>query len=283
MKLIQNSCDGAYSSIDVRFTKACDNSCSFCIEKDGLDSLGKTDVDALIKGTLDSQIKNVLILGGEPFLQPEKLLQYIIGIANHVDTIYVTTSLPETFITKSNICDLIMDRITGLNVSVQHYDWRVNNILFNAIHNHDRMGVLFKLNQVWANKIRTSINLNSEGINNYDKLLITLYNLQDIGCQHVKINELQHTDQFVSFEEITGYKMKSPFAYGCQTEVKLIGVNMKLTLKRSCFVVEDSLEATFSDLIKGLLRKLIKPKNKFQVIYENGKKENTWLKKEKIC
>lgn len=39
MKLIQNSCDGAFSSLDVRFTKRCDNNCEFCIEKLGIDSL----------------------------------------------------------------------------------------------------------------------------------------------------------------------------------------------------------------------------------------------------
>lgn len=35
-----NSCDGAYDSLDVRFTKACDNDCAFCIERNGINSLG---------------------------------------------------------------------------------------------------------------------------------------------------------------------------------------------------------------------------------------------------
>lgn len=77
MFTMKNSCDGYYSSLDVRFTKVCDNHCDFCIEKDGLKSLGRTNVDNLIQSTIDSSIKDILILGGEPFLQPKKLLRYI--------------------------------------------------------------------------------------------------------------------------------------------------------------------------------------------------------------
>ena len=100
MKLIENSCDGRYTSVDVRFTKKCDNNCSFCIEKTGVDSFGNTNVEKLIKSTIDTGIKDVLVLGGEPFLFPEKLHRYILGIREYVKTIYVTTSLPYTFIKK---------------------------------------------------------------------------------------------------------------------------------------------------------------------------------------
>jgi organic radical activating enzyme len=86
----KNSCDGKYSSIDVRFTKKCDNDCSFCIEKGGLDSLGKPNVDELIKSTISSNLKDVLVLGGEPFLYPEELLKYIKGIREHATDIYIS-------------------------------------------------------------------------------------------------------------------------------------------------------------------------------------------------
>ena len=46
-----NSCDGYYKdSLDVRFTKMCDNNCPFCIEKGGI--TGKsTNVPAMIEAT----------------------------------------------------------------------------------------------------------------------------------------------------------------------------------------------------------------------------------------
>jgi len=85
MKINKNSCDDIYTSLDVRFTKKCDNNCSFCIEKEGLSSLGKTNVDELITSTKNSGIKDILILGGEPFLYPNDLYNYVIGIREFVD------------------------------------------------------------------------------------------------------------------------------------------------------------------------------------------------------
>ena len=96
MKFKINACDGIYSNcLDVRFTKSCDNNCSFCIEKNGIDNLGETNVNQMIVNTIKSNKKTVLILGGEPFLNLNKLLQYIKGIRSYVQNIYITTSLLE--------------------------------------------------------------------------------------------------------------------------------------------------------------------------------------------
>lgn len=279
MKIIKNSCDGAYSSLDVRFTKQCDNNCSFCIEKTGIDSLGKPDVQNMIESTINSGIKDVLILGGEPFLYPDELFEYVSTIRDKVNSIYVTTSLPSTFIKNTEKCYQIIRLIDGLNVSVQHTNWMRNNSILNASAKINRLEILRKLNKQFASKIRTSINLVKYGIDNKIELLRTLNHLQSLGCKHVKINELQSSDLYVSFEKITKQKMKSPYSNGCQSEIKMDGIDMKLTLKRSCFVVEKSNFATVSDIFKIILKKFIKPKNKFRVMYENGKIEYGWLKK----
>lgn len=84
-----NSCDGIYSSLDVRFTKKCDNNCGFCIEKNGIGSLKNASVETLVRSTIDSGIKDVLILGGEPFLDIKKLHDYVMGIRPFVYSIYI--------------------------------------------------------------------------------------------------------------------------------------------------------------------------------------------------
>ena len=89
-----NSCDGLYhDSLDVRFTKACDNRCPFCIERNGIDEKG-TNVEKMIESTIKSPKKDILILGGEPLLMLDKVYEYVIGIRSHVRNIYITTSLP---------------------------------------------------------------------------------------------------------------------------------------------------------------------------------------------
>lgn len=287
MKLNVNSCDGIYDSLDVRFTKSCDNNCSFCIEKAGLDSLGKTNVNEIIKSTIDSGIKDVLILGGEPFLQPKKLLEYIEGIRNNVDQIYITTALPMNMQYKYEYTSKILKLINGLNVSLHSHINSENNLLLcSSTPKFNRIVFLENLlkKQEIADKIRVSINLTKNGINTKSKILTYLNHLQSIGCKHVKINELQHTpDEYINFEKIMGLKLPSPFASGCQTPIKIENINMKLTLKRSCFKVEDSLNASFSDFIKAIITRLFqnKIKNHFEVIYENGKRSTHWEKNER--
>lgn len=276
----KNACDGAYDSLDVRFLKSCDNACSFCIERDGLDKLGNTDVDEMVKKTIESGIKDVLILGGEPFLIPAKLLAYVQGIREFATRIFITTSLPRTVNVSNPVVLEIFKLIDGLNVSIQSSDWEENNRILNATSKHDRLGILHGVNAIIPEKVRTSINLVAGGIDNAEKLRVTLDNLIAIGCLHFKINEMQHTPElYVSYEKITGTKMDSAFAYGCQTYVEQYK-GARILVKRACHKVEPSVEPSWSDVIKLLIQRYVyRRSNKFNVLYENATLRNTWEKK----
>jgi len=286
MNLIRkNSCDGKYTSLDVRFTKKCDNDCSFCIEKAGLDSLGKTNVNKLIKSTIDSEIKDVLILGGEPFLYVDDLLKYVNGIRKYVDDIYITTALPNTFIKNKETINKIINLIDGLNISIQSTDWEENNKILVASSNHNRLNILKDLNKLYSDKIRTSINLVKNGIDTKRKLIKTLKDLEKYGCKYIKINELQSDPSYISFEKIMNKKYLSPYAFGCNKHIKIKNINSKLLLKRSCFLVEDKNNASIADVIKIVFKKYIydkyfPSKNIFKVLYENGELKNKWMKNE---
>ena len=117
MKLLINSCDGVHDSLDVRFTKACDNACDFCIEANGVENLQSASIDKLVSNTISSGINSVLILGGEPFLFPDRLEEYIKKIRPFVKSIYITTSLPKTTISKYTIS--IFTMVDGINISIQ--------------------------------------------------------------------------------------------------------------------------------------------------------------------
>lgn len=278
-----NSCDGRYnSSLDVRFTKACDNNCPFCIERNGIDGT-LTDVDALIKGTLRSGKDTVLVLGGEPLLYPEKLLKYVKGIRGHVKKIYVTTSLPKQITDNYKCFEEIMGSIDCLNVSLQHYDSEMNNKCLCASSCHDRIEMLSKfVKDGFAEKMRVSINLVKGNIDSGKKLLSFLRKMESIGVKHVKINELQECPElYVSFEEICKVRMPSPYAHGCQKDIKIKGITLRITLKRTCFVVEPSRRRSFSDNIKMRIKKAlhIEPNKRNSVLYENGRLSNGWRRK----
>lgn len=281
-----NSCDGIYDSLDVRFTKACDNCCAFCIEREGLESLGSTNVDKMIQATIDSGIRNVLILGGEPFLQPKKLLEYVKGIRPSVDRIYITTSLPNTFLSHRLEVSEIIQLIDGLNCSIQSTYWKENNDILHASSTHNRIHILRNLNVTYGDKIRTCLNLVKGGIDNRKKLVNALRYLIGAGSKSIKINEMQHQpDLYVSFEDMMNTSLPSPYAHGCQTPVTIPEVNVnngvKILLKRSCFCVESSRKATISDVFKSVLRLFRKSKNRFRVLYEDGTITNQW--KQQSC
>jgi len=270
-----NTCDGIYSSLDVRFTKSCDNSCSFCIEKRGLDSLGQTNIDKMVESVKNSGIKDILILGGEPFINPNKLLDFVSKIRPIVDKIYITTALPISFILKQEICNQIIDQIDGLNISIQSIDNNKNIEVLQASSSHDRIKLLQKLLARNLDKIRVSINLSRGGIDSKEKLDRTINFLAEIGCKNLKINELQNSpENYISYEKLMGEKLNSPFSGGCQTKINHPIIN--IILKRSCFLTEKSLNASWKDLFKTIFNLFRRQTNKFAVMYENGSITNNW-------
>ena len=103
-----------------------------------------------------------------------------------------------------------------------------------------------------------------------------------MGFTDIKLSEIQHgKEYFVRFEDIFGITLKSPFSHGCQTVVDMTpwipDWNGRLLLKRSCFMCEETLKASFGDLIKSVCKFFIKSDNKYAVIYENGLLNKGWL------
>ena len=90
MKLNCNDCDGIYDSLDIRFTKKCDNACSFCIDHIcNFGDQGEVPVEVMIQKTIETGISTVLILGGEPFLLIRKLYEYVKGIRKYIKNYYI--------------------------------------------------------------------------------------------------------------------------------------------------------------------------------------------------
>ena len=272
-----NSCDGIYrDSLDVRFTKSCDNKCAFCIERKGIDNQGQ-NVEKMIEGTKKSGKKNILVLGGEPMLNLQTLKTYIDGIKDYVENIYITTSLPNSINQDWDTFTYIMDNSTCLNVSLQHYNWKINNQVLNASSNHNRIEILENICDKYSKKVRVSINLVRGYIDTKAKLDTFLKIMEDIGVSHVKINELQHEpDLYVSFRDLYGMILPAPYVYGCQGDIDL-GYNMRITLKRSCFCTQPQ-HIRCTDIEEEKFKQH-KTENTCTVLYEDGTLSNGWITK----
>ncbi len=322
MNLRCNSCDGIYESLDIRLTKRCYNKCPFCIEqKSGVSTRRKDpDTGKMLDNILNinQNIESVLILGGEPLLSFKDLINLIcwIKLLSKLK-VYVTTSLPVDLVTYPQFEELVTG-VDGVNISY-HSGWKETNAAvyygskYNTYLETKKREYLVRINKRYSHKIRINLNLSKCGVNSLNDLRYALNTFAELGCNWVKINELQDSPEYyVSFEDLTEEDLPSPYAHGCESVLYYQGLTYSLdsnlspvkpalyhrenlpdwlkgiklpdliTLKRSCFLTEPSREATLSDLTKLILRKVLPlPKKKFRVMYEDGSIYKGWLKNEK--
>lgn len=283
----KNYCDGSTDwCLDVRFTAKCDSACSFCIAAEDMKHDRGFDAEAMLASVkATKQVSGLSIIGGEPLLFMDKLLAFMTSVeqeAPHIENMYLTTALPYTVARKRDLFDRIMAKTEILNVSIQHYDPVRNNLILKTKSKYDRLAMLADILRVEENrpKVRVHLNLSRGGIDTAEELNRALYRLREMGVQDVKLNELMNApDDYVSFEDMTGVSLASPYSHGCSNEIEYFP-GIRTTLKRSCFVVEPSRAATKDDLLKVMWKEemgyLEKDPTVPRVLYEDGTLTSRW-------
>lgn len=280
----KNCCDGIYKSFDVHFTSACDNNCAHCIDLkyEGF-NINKPDVDAISKTIIDNKdgYDDVLFLGGEPCLYLEELLDCVKRIRSNTDLkIYVTTSVPKICHDRFDLFEELLQIIDGINLSVQHHNEGFADIIRRVQSKYNRQQFYSSLPH--KEKIRINLNIVKPYLHTKEDLTACIKHYDAMGFNEIKLSEIQHgKEHFVSFEDVFGITLGSPFFHGCQTYLdieKIIpGVKTPVLLKRSCFMCEETLDASLLDGLK-VLYMAVKPStvNKYGVIYENGCLTKQW-------
>lgn len=285
MKLNCNCCDGIYNSFDVHFTSACDNKCAHCVDTHfkGI-GVSRPDVPAIIKTVLNNAkgLDDVLFLGGEPCLYLEELYEVVWALREHTDLkLYVTTAVPKTCFYNKDLFVELINKLDGINLSVQHYKESVANAIRRTAPTYvDRQHFYRSLPH--KEKIRINLNVVKPYLYTKEDLTACLRHYDAMGFGSIKLSEIQHgTDHYVSFADVFGIELPSAYAHGCQTyldmESILPGFKTPLLLKRSCFLCEDSLKASVADGVKVLARTFLRPPNKYGVVYEDGRLEKGWV------
>lgn len=280
----RNCCDGIYNSFDVHFTSACDNKCGHCIDSkyEGL-HISKPDVDAISKTIIENQedFDDVLFLGGEPCLFLDELLECVKILRAKTNLkLYVTTSIPKTCYDNSETFFKILYRLDGINLSVQHHKEDVADLIRKNISKYDRQSFYNCL--PYKEKIRINLNIVKPFLYTKEDITECICHYDKMGFNSIKLSEIQHGKEFfTSFEKTFDVKLGSPFYHGCQTYIdpKIISSDIKtpILLKRSCFMCEETLGASFMDLTKSVYKIFEKnTNNKYAVVYENGLLSTSW-------
>ena len=283
---IKNCCDGLYNSFDVHFTSACDNKCSHCIDLkyEGF-GIKKPIVQAIVDTIVENQsgYDDVLFLGGEPCLYLRELLNCVKQVREKTNLkIFITTAIPKICRDRFDLFIELLEIIDGINLSVQHYKEEIADEIRKTPSKYDRQAFYASLPN--KEKIRINLNILKPFLYTKEDITACLLHYDKMGFDSIKLSEIQHgKDFFVSFEKTFGIKLGAPFYSGCQNYLETMKIqelkNMKtpLLLKRSCFMCEETLSASFMDGIKVAYKLFNKTTpNKYGVIYENGCLTNQW-------
>lgn len=283
MKLQCNSCDGIYNSLDIHFTNACCNVCPYCIDASNRSQKKdcKPNVEAIVSTIIQNQdnVEDVLFLGGEPCIYLKELLDCVQKVKSKTKLkVYVTTSVPYACYTNKEEFNELLEIVDGLNISAQHCDESIADKLRGNPSKFDRQEFYNSLH--FKEKIRININLVRHYLDTKQDIIRCLNHYDKMRFGGIMLRELQHSPEyFVSFEQAMGIKLPSPYANGCQTNIKVPNEKFEtpIILKRSCSLVENSLTESWDDVLKSFI-KIFKahPGNKFGVIWEDGSFTERW-------
>ncbi|MCR5186848.1 MAG: radical SAM protein [Clostridia bacterium] len=279
-----NSCDGIYCSLDIHFTPTCDNRCPFCIDSKNRSQMQcKPNVDEISKTIIshEDMFNDVLFLGGEPCLYLHDLVECISRIKSETSLkVYVTTSVPYICFKEKDLFFRLVELVDGVNISAQHYDEKIGDEIRGTKSAYDRQKFYNSFPPSIKKKIRVTVNLVKPYFTKKDEILKLLHHYDEMGFGSILIRELQHApDYFVSFEKTMNMRLPSAYAHGCQSLVDIPGENFTtpIILKRSCSLVESTVEVTWSDILK-VATKFFKPrpKNNFAVVWQDGSLRKGW-------
>jgi organic radical activating enzyme len=280
---IKNCCDGLYNSFDVHFTSACDNKCAHCIDT-RFHGVGAAvpNVPEIVNTIVENcnGYDDVLFLGGEPCLFLEELVSCVKELKSKTKLkLFVTTAIPKTCFDNKALFLELVSLLDGINLSVQSHDETVADKIRKTKSKYDRQSFYASLPK---EKVRINLNIVKPYLYTRADISNCIRHYDSMGFKEIKLSEIQHgKDCFVSFEKTFNIKLPSPFYGGCQSFVELKdiipGIKAKLLLKRSCFMCEKTLQASFMDGIKGLYKIFAPARNMYGVIYANGTLSKGWV------
>jgi len=281
-----NTCDQIGNELQVHFTKQCPNNCPFCIDKGNKGLVAgpmKPDVMTIFE-TISKQkdnIDSICVSGGEPMICLDEAIELTTLVKHNTNLkVYFITSMPYACYVYRDKFFKLIDMVDGLAISPQHYREEVADEIRGYISHYDRQAFYAELPH--KEKITININMVKPYLCEKEDILNCIEHYNKMGFKDIKLVELfDKEDMYVSFEEVFGVKLKSPFAHGCKTEFDITpwipSYDGKFTLKRTCFLVNKLLKANLSDMFKAATRKLFEKKYHFGVVYEDGSLHPYWF------
>lgn len=288
---MKNTCDYTCpNQIEVDFTLNCDNRCPYCYNQRFLGSKIRPQYEKIAYTVLnvlaeDQSPKVLSILGGEPLLYIDELLEFVKIIRENTNLkIMVTSTLPVTCVKKWDKFVEILNLIDELHVSAHSYDQELGDISRNSVSKHDRNKLLMDiLNTDISAEVAVHLNLAKDIISTRAAVMenYEFYDAMSSSARkklkYIRFTEIQldeNAPMFKDFEKIMGIRLPAPYSNGCyQNITKFFGGSTPCILKRTCFLVtKHKTVESLKDLLKIAYKVFFRKKRKHLVyiVNENG-------------
>jgi organic radical activating enzyme len=221
----ENFCGGAFQDwLEVNLIQKCNANCSWCVEKVGYHPYHVASWETIANAALETCKKNIILLGGEPTLY-KYIKPLIEKLIKENRKVWITTNGSKI---NRNFCGFNLKDITGVNISIHHYDLVKNSEI---THIKLREPVLIDgIKTIHSNggMVRLNCNTIKGYIDSEEKIVKYIKWCKLIGADTIRFAELKiEEDNFVDLATILNYKYglnDDPFTLGCHKEAVILGV-----------------------------------------------------------
>ena len=288
MKLIphkENLCSKyAEKMLSIKINSRCNRKCSFCVDWNGRNHK-QINIEETAKNAIGlSEYKTVIITGGEPFLDFEKVIELVRLLRPHKNRIVLNTN--GTLLSEEKT-DKLNGLIDELQVSVHHFEEK-------------RSSDIFKGSLISFENIKNSLknrkfmfSVNSCFNNNYTKeeRIIAVDKLLDLcvwfNADRLRLTELKKVDEseFIPASEffdktspVISFNSSELITKGCTHYFTKKGI--KVSIKRLCDYAKGKEAIAFSCCFidtDGQNKIDVETKDTFKVIYGDGVVKDDWV------
>lgn len=274
----------AEKMISIKINNRCNCQCSFCVDRGGLNA-GETDVIAIASKAINySEYKTVIVTGGEPFLDFDKVIELLRLLRPHKTRLVLNTN--GTLLDSMKV-EQLNGLIDELQISIHHFLPEVNAEVYH--HPFDFAPIKNALNQE-----RTfSISVNST-FNKYTKekdrpifVERMIGVCKDIGADRLRLTELKKVDDedfvpaddfFPKGSEVTRKTSDELITNGCTEYYEQDSIIV--SVKRLCKYAKGKNAPAFSCCFinnEGQMKIDVDTEDTFKVIYSDGSVTNDWV------
>jgi prepilin-type processing-associated H-X9-DG protein len=234
----QCPCSGKYGkSLDIKFSDQCNGKCAFCIEKGDRKTKKELKSATLAKKANLDKYDSVLLLGGEPLMNPNLLL-FLEAYRKISDTpLYITTN---GFYLTPELAQKLCRYITGINISLHHYNSIKQHEIMGFDQDSDRLRLSILVFAIHNIPVRINCNLIQGYIENWNEVRQMLIYAISLGAKQIRFAELQGQPELWVDSRFIWMLPEDPFVDGCEHEVFHDGFDkIQIFVRMTCGLIND--------------------------------------------